>query len=530
MAGSGGESDVGYGSFGETNLNVRARKEILNVTQEVGTSQLELFTASTTKGKGQLSAAKTLSVSNVGRATLAVHFKLNNWSAEATLGTGGTGDANPAATFIHMLIPVGSSITFPTARALSSTTGAIFDGDSSTLSNTAPKDINSNLLWRDAGVNLAAAINATTDPFQLTLDADQTNFFRAGDIIQIGRGTSQDDLDEANHYREIMRVKSIDSGTQMTCERALYGTSAGDSDLTNWNQGHANTFPVFLPFFNAYHDTDKFSSARTDNDGKFKAFNLFGYGRAATSEASGILPGSIAIKCYNSGYQEFGMSGVTPSTSTGLAVSTTYKFNITVDGGTTFEDLTFTTDASNVNFGGRNGVLNKIQEALDTQYYTAGNLFEKKVAVAIVEGDVRITSGTYLSSSAILLAAPSSGTTPFGVGRIPAIGNVRGAVAARLPDDTVSDSVTADDSSNTGGFMYDDGNGRFIGNGSGTINYDTGAIDFISKPNAEFVISASFGSSLAGALNADYKNVVSEVKVHTVNPKITGEVNLVIGG
>jgi len=78
--------------------------------------------------------------------------------------------------------------------------------------------------------------------------------------------------------------------------------------------------------------------------------------------------------------------------------------------------------------------------------------------------------------------------------------------------------------------MYDDGNGRLIGKGNGTINYDTGAIDFTSVANAEFVVSASFGSALTGKLNADYKNVISEVKVHSMNPKVTGKVNLIIGG
>ena len=537
MAGYGGGRGTSTSGIEISALNERlskpttSGKQILNVTQRVSTAQIELFTASTTKAKGQLAVAKTLSVQNRGRATLGVHLKFNNWSAEATIGTGGTGDANPSATFVHMIVPVGQTLSFPTARALSSTTGTIFDGDSSTLSNTAPKDINSNLLWRDAGVNLAAAIDATTDPFQLTLDANQTNFFRVGDIIQVGRGTSQDDLDEANHYREIMRVKSIDSTTQMTCERALYGTSAGDSDSTNWNQGHANTFPVFLPFFNAYHDTDKFSSSRTDNDGKFKASNFFGYGRAATTAATGILPGSIAIKCYNPGYQELGLSGITPSTNTGLTAGTTYDFTIAVDGGSAFETA-FTVDSTNTKFGGRDGVLSKIQDVFDEAYYTSGILFEKKVTVSIVGGDVRFSSGSYLSTSAVALGTESGGDTDlWGQGRIPALATfTTSAVAAKLPDDTVIDTVTNEETSNTRFFMYDDGNGNLVGNGRGTINYDSGAIDFISKPNAEFVVTASFGSSLAGALNADYKNVISEVKVHSMNPKITGEVNLTIGG
>ena len=137
------------------------------------------------------------------------------------------------------------------------------------------------------------------------------------------------------------------------------------------------------------------------------------------------------MKFYNNGYQELGMSGITPNTESGLAASTAYAFNITVDGGSVFASLSFTTDASNTKFGGNNGVLSKIQSALDTQFYTAGNLFEKGVTVSIVNGDIRFASTNRTRASAILLAAPSSGTTPFGVGRITAIGSVESALTIR---------------------------------------------------------------------------------------------------
>ena len=167
---------------------------------------------------------------------------------------------------------------------------------------------------------------------------------------------------------------------------------------------------------------------------------------------------------------------------------------------------------------------------LNTQYSTSGNLFEEKVTVSIVNGDVRFTSGSYLSSSAILLAAPGSGTTPFGVGRIPAIANINSAVAAKLPDDTVTDPVTGNSISNTSAFMYDDGNGSLVGNGSGTINYDTGAIDFVSKPNAEFVVSAIHTGALAGKVTETTKNTIMSIKARSLNPKIEGKINVVIGG
>ena len=120
-----------------------------------------------------------------------------------------------------------------------------------------------------------------------------------------------------------------------------------------------------VAFFNAYHDFDKYSVAQTDSDGKFKCTNFFGVGRT-NSDVQGLTPGSIALKFYRPGYQAFGLSGIKSSTNSGLAASTEYKFNITVDGGSTFADLAFTTDATNLNFGGSNGIIQKIQNSLNT--------------------------------------------------------------------------------------------------------------------------------------------------------------------
>ena len=205
--------------------------------------------------------------------------------------------------------------------------------------------------------------------------------------------------------------------------------------------------------------------------------------------------------------------------------------NITVDGGSVFADLSFTTDSSNTNFGGKNGMLNKIQDALDTQYYTAGNLFEKRITVGIVDGDVRFTSGSHLSSSAILLATPTtSGKTPFGIGRIPAIGSIESPVAARLPDDTLFDKVTYQENPNIGAFMYDDGAGNLLGAGTGTINYETGAVDFTSLPNAEFVISATYVSAHSGAPSSSgggSANQLLFVGARSVNQKLNATIKVI---
>ena len=136
--------------------------------------------------------------------------------------------------------------------------------------------------------------------------------------------------------------------------------------------------------------------------------NFFGYGRTATA-LSGITPGSVAIQFYTKGYQGLGLSDVTSNTPTGLTASTTYYLTIAADGGSALE-INFTTDATNGNFGGANGLISKIQDALDTAYYTAGNLFEKKVNVFIRGGDVIFESQSKLSTSAIALTAGTSGS------------------------------------------------------------------------------------------------------------------------
>ena len=328
-----------------------------------------------------------------------------------------------------------------------------------------------------------------------------------------------------------MRVTAISTHT-LTVERALHGTSAADKDSqTNATSGAVDDAKVYFPIFNTYGDYNDFSVVQTDASGRFGATNFFGYGRVADGTADGIVAGSVAGKFYEAGYQAFGMKGITPQTNSGLAVSTAYYFTIAVDGGSTIE-ITFTTDGSNVRFGGTTGIIRKIQDALDTQFYTAGNLFEKKVHVGIVDGDVRFTSGQYLSSSAIALTAGTSGASAANeffdsaTGRIPA--SPAGAVAAKLPPDTIIDGngVTIP---NTSVFFYDDGHGNILGAATGTINYQTGAIDFTGLPNAEFAITANYDSAHGGGTNvgSNVENVISSVSARSCNSKINTPIEIV---
>ena len=392
-----------------------------------------------------------------------------------------------------------------------------------TISNQGGFDVNSGKLYSAAITDIATALENDTTTFVV----DDTDFFNVGDLIQLGSttGTTVTNI-------EIARVVSISDSTTMILERGLYGSITADKDAqTDSTNGAVVNAKVYLPFFNTQENYDKYhddanavGKVQTNSSGRYTAQNLFGYGRTADGVCDGIVKGSFALKFYNSGYQELGLSGITPSTNTGLAASTEYKFNITVDGGSTFSNLTFTTDATNLNFGGNNGVLQKIQAALDTQFYTSGNLFEKQVTVGIVNGDVRFTSGTRNRVSAIALAAPTSGTTPFGVGRIPAIGSIESAVAASLPDDTIDDKAYNISASNKAVFAYDDAKGNIIGVATGTLNYETGAIDITGPANAEFVVSFNYDSAHSGGLVAS--NTMSKLKARSLNSKIDAEIEV----
>ena len=90
----------------------------------------------------------------------------------------------------------------------------------------------------------------------------------------------------------------------------------------------------------------------------------------------------------------------------------------------------------------------------------------------------------------------------MGTGRIPAAPT---SVAARLQQEVDYDSVT-NSSTYRNIFVRDVGRGNLMWKNTqkvGTINYESGAIDFSvgEKPNAEFVVSLLHTSAMSGALS-----------------------------
>ena len=145
---------------------------------------------------------------------------------------------------------------------------------------------------------------------------------------------------------------------------------------------------------------------------------------------------------------------------------------------------------------------------------------------------MRFTSGQYLSTSAIALTAGTSGASSANeffdgaTGRIPA--SPAGAIAAKLPEDTILTREGVE-IPNSRIFFYDDGHGRITGSARGTINYETGAIDFVGLPNSEFTITANYDSAHGGGVNAtsNTENVITKVSARSCNSKINCPIEIV---
>jgi hypothetical protein len=475
-------------------------EDVFNVRQECdnATGFITLVLGGS-KGQSVLEDCKTLIIKNTGIVSAEIQIRSEQW-ADGTPDTNADGSGGLSnQTF---LLAVGDYMMLPSFRQINFGSTDSSGANAYQLTNQAPDSNMYVAVNNPAGGDAQLAAEAI-DGTETEIDVDDADFFKVGDLIRV--------------ENEIMEVTGISSDT-LTVIRGTHGSAKAT---------HSDDTALRFPFFNAYADFDKFSTAQTDASGRFKAMNFFGYGRTE-GEADGLVAGSISGKFYSAGFVEFGMSAITASTKTGLAASTAYALDIAVDGGSD-HTLSFTTDSSNGNFGGNNGLIQKIQAALDEQFYTTGsNLLNKKVHVGIVNGDIRFTSGQHLSTSAIAITAPASGTTPFGVGAISmAVGDIEAAVPAKLPDDTINDKRSNVSIPNTSAFFYDDGHGNILGACSGTINYETGAIDLQGcPPNANFVVDANYGSAHSGG--NEYANTVGNSLVSVAGRSVNSKINAIV--
>ncbi len=487
--------------------------EVFNIKQEVDNTDafITILSNARTIGQNSMRDCKGIIIKNAGLVGAEIQILNEAWAAAAP-------DTNGGVHYNSYLLGSGEYIYFSNIRKVG------YDGDTSSANGASLTDLTpSSNLYVDSTANTGEAVENSDTEFDVT-DGD---FFKVGDLIQLGINATTATL------KEILKVTAISTNT-LTVERGLYGTSAADKDAqTDSTNGATSGSNVHFPIFNAYADHDKYATVQTDASGKYKCFNFFGgYGRAANQVGDGIVAGSIAVSFFSGGFQELGMSGMTSATESGLAASTAYAIDIAVDGGSDVT-LSFTT-TSNTKLGGADGILQTIQDALDVQTYTtSSNMLDKKVKVALVNGDIRFTSGQNLSTSAISISAPASGTTPFGVGRFSmAVGDIEDAVAAKLPDNTISSNKSFVSEPNIDAFMYDDGLGNLIYQNRivGNIVYETGFIDFTvpSKPNANFVVTANYGSAHAGGneFTTTLGNSITQISGRSVNQKINTTIEI----
>ena len=508
--------------------------EILTAQQVVdnGDEYTQIATFGTASGIGgsagiRMSGAKLIIVKNNSDIPVELEISTTEFKDNSNVDEANSVDLGPdSSTSVrqisyilaaneYMLLPSTWMVSYAEAHSA---------GNAKTIDNQSGYGTNSGKLYIDSVVNLAEDVDGS----ETAIDVNDSDYLKVGDLIQLGTTTGT-----TATLIEIMRITGISSNT-LTVERGLFGSTTGNSSAQT--TGHANGAAVHLPWFNTQEDYDKYhddanalGTAQTNKSGRYTARNLFGYGRTADDVASGIVKGSFSAKVYNAGYQEVGLSGITPSTHSGLSASTTYYFKIAADGGSAYE-VAFTTDASNLNFGGNNGVISKIQAILDQQYYTEGNLYEKGISVGIINGDIRFTSHNRTRNSAIALTAGTSGSANTDelfdgtniIARFPA--SPEKAVAAKLPDDVVYDKTYNIEKSNKSQFAYDDGKGNIKGVMTGTINYETGAIDLTGPANAEFVVSFNYDSAHSGGLTSN--NTIRTLKARSLNSKIDAEVEI----
>ena len=507
---------AGLNPSGNVTLGTRGRRgsPVSRTRKQIGYSATDNtlildITKATTEASVQSSDIRALKVRNTGKIPSFIMLAYQHWT-DATTQDGNTHH-------VHYLLKPGEELYLPTIR------GIISDEDvapyaGTVVTDAVPYGSAEGDLEIDSGDNAASGeLNNTTNPVVFELDNDHEKY-RVGDLLRC--------------ENEILRVEGTydDNPTASTVADGHIVVSRGHHGSTI--ASHSSTPDIMFAMFNSYHNYDTFAVVQTDLQGRFRSTvipaatpSLAEIARVVGTYLAGIVPGSFSCQFYEPGYQELGLSGITSATNSGLTVSTLYGFNITVDGGSEFADLSFTTDSSNVNFGGTNGVISKIQDALDTQFYTSGNLFEKKVHVGIVGGDIRFTSGSHLAASAIALANATGGGSVnniFSIGRIPATPAAPTAVAAQFAPVKKYNPVTYSNSYNAGLFVYDDGNGNLFGKARGSINYETGAINMVGcPPNAQFRLSYVHTSAFSGrqdatmttkmnSLQAVYANIPSQ--------------------
>ena len=291
----------------------------------------------------------------------------------------------------------------------------------------------------------------------------------------------------------------------------------------------------------------------TTETGRYSHNNIQGlYGRLNSTGARGIVPGSVAIQFSRGGYQAFGINNASAAKSSGLSANTAYRFGLNVD--SVYQTISFTTDTTNTNLGGTNGIVSKIQAAINTLVGSESYLYG--ATIGFEDGDVVIRAknnagfmlndgnGTIIDQSvtpysgygsiSIVDATSGSGTQLLGAGNFPK--SPRDRVEGKFDDTTILNNNGEYIPDETV-FMYDDGHGNLYVpsnskiSGYGTIDYDTGAMEiYDAPPISELLYSFNYTSALSGKLDTTSTrgNTITKIAARGANQQANAKIKLVV--
>ena len=523
--------------------------DIFSIRQELDNADafVTMVSGGSSKATNTLASAQAVLLKNISNVAAEILITVMDWvnnsNTDATNSVDVGGGGATSLRSWSFLLPAGEFMYLPNNRVLSYSSSDTDPYESAARASNGtiaiePKDINSGQEYVDstADVDSATEDAITDDLTALTLymENGHSKFLKDGDLVRIDN--------------EIIELQAVGDGLSLgkstaTMKRGLLGSTIAV---------HADDQPVNFFFGNEYlaYDVGKCMS---DKKGRFsQRGGFFGKARTSDNKVDGLVAGSVAIGPFytEGGYLDWGLSGITANSETGLAASTAYTFHIVVDefnnGGfdstSTETAIAFTTDASDTTFNGSsNAVLPKIQAVLDTQFYTTSSgLNGKKVRIFLHNGDVRVQSMSN-NSDTIVGIGNVSGTTPFGVGAFPALassvpdllGSEHGGGTtddivygpkSTLAQESITDPVTGVSVLNENAFLFDDGQGNLLYKGSavGRISYELGHCSWTiaSLPSAEFKVYGQSNSAHSGGIKysvGEY-NSIQEIKARSINP------------
>lgn len=461
-----------------------------------------LLNVTKTRSAGASPQPKQVYIENTGPIPVGLTFKTHVWYDATTKGESSDGSSPSDYNYFELILKPKEWLYLPTSAIVGARNG-LFDIGTA-VEDITPSAYISSTITLGANITDATATSITLQALAGTTPNDApSEMFRIGDYIMLGAAMT------GSMEREIMEVTSITDSTTIVVKRGQKGTTASTSTTAADSHSDGDLISFWTGDNRGEYDS---SGSNTDLNGDFHCRTFFGKGRSKDLPGSGLLPGSICIKFYEAGYQSCGFTAISMGADSGLSANTTYKFGLKIDGGAS-QDISFTTDSSNLKFGGANGILSKIQSAMNAEFTDSDSeLFEKSANVSIVDSDLRFTSNSRKASSAILVADQGTpGTDSLfhassRQGRFPLASRLLTAVIATLPDDSIYDDITGDARPNSSKISSDNGFGIITGVCNGTINYDTGRISLSGPPNASFSISCYEKTYHAGSINSNNSN------------------------